>query len=771
MRVTTLLAAGLCGAIPVLTMAAEAQLEEIVVTAQKREQSLNDVALTVDALTGEALRDKHIDNMEDLSHAIAGFTYAESQWGTPVLTLRGVGYSDTSLAASPAVTAYLDQAPLSFPALVSHVNFDLERVEVLKGPQGTLFGQNSTGGAINFIAAKPTNTFTAGETVTYGRFNAVTQEGFVSGPISDTVSVRFAERTETADGWQRSVSLPGDSNGSVNNRMGRVVVDFHPYDGMNWELNINGWQDQSQPQAAQYVGINLQHGPTLKPAILDTEPFAPANDQAADWNAGLPRRDNSMYQIALRGDVALPHDLTLSSISSYIQYNRDEAIDWAGVPAPINYNLETGNITTFSQELRIANNQRDQFRWTIGGNYEHDSIFQLYQYHYNDSSTALALPGVDQNDFDAAQISRTAAAFANTEFDFAPGWSAKAGARFTQTDLSVNECGYDYTPPYAIGDLFYEILAAHPGPYPPGGCFPINNLGYAKDGVAAGDPGRFTDEFDQNNVSWQVGLNYKPEPGMLFYANVSKGYKAGIFPITGTSVWKEYLPLTQESLMSYEPGFKLTLLDDTMQLNGDVYYYDYSDKQIRSRVIDPIFGDLDALQNIPKSSAKGAELELQYRPVPPLTLGLAASYMDATITQFSGINGAGVTANFSGTQMPFSPKFTVNGSADYVFPVSGSTNMFMGATVTYRSSSCAIIGCETNPPNATPNNITLFLIDSYTLVDLRLGLKTDTWQVSLWGKNVFNTYYWNDVNPSFDVVSRYAGMPATYGITASYKVH
>jgi outer membrane receptor protein involved in Fe transport len=97
--------------------------------------------------------------------------------------------------------------------------------------------------------------------------------------------------------------------------------------------------------------------------------------------------------------------------------------------------------------------------------------------------------------------------------------------------------------------------------------------------------------------------------------------------------------------------------------------------------------------------------------------------------------------------------------------------MFMGATVTYRSSSCAIIGCETNPPNATPNNITLFLIDSYTLVDLRLGLKTDTWQVSLWGKNVFNTYYWNDVNPSFDVVSRYAGMPATYGITASYKVH
>ena len=748
------------------------QLEEIVVTAQKREQSLNDVGLTVNALSKETLQTRQIATLADLSQAIPSLSFTQSPWGTPVLTLRGVGYYETALAASPAVAAYLDEAPLAYPALSTHVNLDLERVEVLNGPQGTLFGQNSTGVAINFIAAKPTREFTAAATLTYGRFNQVNEEAYVSGPLSSTLSARFAERQETSDGWQRSTSRPGDTNGSVHNQMARLLLDFHPSDDVKFMLNINGWNDRSQPAAAQLIGINNQHAPADLPVILvSNPPFSPADPRAADWNPGFPKRDNNMFQTSLRGDFKLPGDLTLVSLSNYVKFHRAEAIDYDGVPVRINdFSAAEGMITTFSQELRLSNATRNPIRWTVGANYERDTIDQLYNYQYNESSTALAF-GIAQNIFTSQQKVTTYAGFGDIEFDVSKAVTLKGGVRYTNNKQAVNNCGYDYTPPYAAGNLFYQFLSAHPHPYIPGDCFPLNDLGYAVGAVVNGDPGRFINSLDQHNVSWRVGMDWKPEPGTLVYMNISKGFKSATFPTTGASAFSQYIPVTQESMISYEPGFKLSLLDRRMQLNGALFYYDYKDKQIRSRIIDPIFNQLDGLQNIPKSSVRGAELEVQYRPVQSFTLGASFSYIDAKIDRFSGINAAGVAAVFDGTKMPYTPKFQVNANGDYVTPVSGNVNLFLGATVSYRSSTNAIIGGEANPPGAIPTGAPLFRVDSYTLVDLRAGIERDNWRVFLWGKNVGNTYYWNNVNPSFDVLVRYAGLPATYGITATYRVY
>lgn len=749
------------------------QLEEILVTAQKREQSLNDVGLTVNALSEETLQTHQIATLADLSQAVPSLSFTQSPWGTPVLTLRGVGYYETALAASPAVAAYLDEAPLAYPAMSTHVNLDLERVEVLNGPQGTLFGQNSTGGAINFIAAKPTKAFAAAESVTYGRFNEFNEEGYISGPLSDTLSARFAQRLETAGGWQRSTSRPGDTNGAVHNLIGRLLFDFHPNDSAKFLLDVNGWQDHSQPVAAQLIGVNNQHGPAFLPVILRSNPppFAPADPQAADWTQGVPRRNNTQFQTSLRGDIKLAGDLTLVSLTNYVQFHRSEAVDFDGTAARINeFSDASGRITSFSQELRVANAVTDPVRWLVGGNYSRDKIDQLYNYQYNDSSTGLAF-GIVQNIFTSHQTVTTYAGFGDVEFDVSKAVTLKGGVRYTDNKQDVNNCGYDYTPPYAAGNLFYEFLSAHPHPYIPGDCFPLNNLGHAQGAVAAGDPGPFVSSLDQHNVSWRVGVDWKPEPGTLLYLNVSKGFKSATFPTTGASTFSQFLPVTQESIIAFEPGFKLTLLDKRLQLNGALFYYDYKDKQIRSRIVDPIFNQLDALQNIPKSSVRGAELELQYRPVHSFTLSASVSYIDAKIDRFSGLNAAGVTAVFDGTQMPYTPKFQTNLNGDYTMGVSDNISLFLGATVSYRSSTYAIIGGNQNPPGAVPAGAPLFRVDSYTVVDLRAGLESDKWRVFLWGKNVGNTYYWNNVNPSFDAVVRYAGMPATYGITASYKFY
>ena len=173
---------------------ASTTVQELIVTAQKREESINDVPMSVSAASGETLTELGIQDTSQLVKIIPGFNYTPSYYGTPVYSIRGVGFLDTSLAASPTVSVYVDEAPLPYSIMTQGASLDLERVEVLKGPQGTLFGMNATGGAINYVAGKPTEDFRAGFDASYGRFNTVDLQGFVSGPITPTLSGRIALR-------------------------------------------------------------------------------------------------------------------------------------------------------------------------------------------------------------------------------------------------------------------------------------------------------------------------------------------------------------------------------------------------------------------------------------------------------------------------------------------------------------------------------------------------------------------------------------------------
>lgn len=781
--------------------------DEIVVTANKREQNLNDVGVTAAVLGGDSLAQQNLTSLSDIATRVPSLSYAAAPNGTPVYTLRGVGFYESSIGAYPSVSIYLDEIPLSFPVLTSHSTFDLQRVEVLKGPQGTLFGQNATGGAINYIAAKPTDTFEAGASFTYGRFNQIDLEGYVSGPLADGLSARLSGRAEFADGWQKSNSRPGDRNGEVENYMGRFQLAFEPSSSFRLLLNINGWKDKSETQAGQHIAQQFQNetvgvpfgfpvGAFRDPAILAAA-FSPNNARAADWSLSsslfgpgkIPFADNDMIQASLRADLDVGDFGTITSLSAYTKFNQRQGNDSDGLPLnALDVPLTLGHIETWFQELRFANNPQNPFRVVVGANYERDKVNQELNIDYYNSSARLGFGTLfgfplSVDTLANNQRMRNYAFFGNVEYDVLPELTVKGGIRYTNARNNASICQSDpQGPPYPFGNVikfFGSLYSGQPFvPYSPGECVSINvdsenPANPAVDYLPYGATGPYLDTLQEDNVSWRAGVDYKASPDMLLYFNVSKGYKAGSFPSITGSTLNQYYPAKQESVLAYEGGVKATLLDRALQLNLAGFYYDYAGKQLRTKLTDPTFGQLDVLRNIPKSSIKGFELEMTMRPGDHLVFNAAYTFLDAKIDRFVGTNAGGDTGvDFAGTPIPYTPKHQVALSGNYNPPLSSNLNLLLGASINFRSRTIATLGGNVNPSsiNAASTNC-VYCIADYALIDAQLGIEDSDgrWRAFLWGKNIGNKYYWSNVVSGYDTVSRFAGRPATYGVTVSYK--
>ena len=227
-------------------------IEEIVVTAQKREQSADDIGMAISAIGGDALDQLGIADTADLSRIIPGFTFADSGLTVPPYTMRGVGYSDTSVQAQATVGVYNDQISMPYPIMTSGLQMDVARVEVLKGPQGTLYGRNSTGGAVNYIANRPTDEFEASIRAEYGSFETLDLTGVVSGAVSDKLRGRLAIRTvQSGEGWQESVSRD-EELGEQDNTSIRLLLDFDVSNSLGFQFAYSYWEDKSDTQAPQF---------------------------------------------------------------------------------------------------------------------------------------------------------------------------------------------------------------------------------------------------------------------------------------------------------------------------------------------------------------------------------------------------------------------------------------------------------------------------------------------------------------------------------------
>ena len=206
----------------------ETELSEITVTANKRSQSINDVGMSITALSGDSLETLGVNSPLDLGKVVPGLTVQPSPLSSPVYTLRGVGFYESTLSAAPTVVVYQDEVAVPFSAETRGIAFDVERVEVLKGPQGTVFGSNTTGGAINYVANKPTDHFETGVEGTFGRFNTLDATAYVSGPINDTLKARLAVRGVDSGDWQYDYVRSGATLGAQRQVDVRLITDWRP---------------------------------------------------------------------------------------------------------------------------------------------------------------------------------------------------------------------------------------------------------------------------------------------------------------------------------------------------------------------------------------------------------------------------------------------------------------------------------------------------------------------------------------------------------------
>ncbi len=810
------------------------QVGEIIVTATKRSESINRVGLTITAADAATLANRGISGAADLAKLVPGFTFTESLYSTPVFTLRGIGLYDATFGAAPSVSIYTDQIPRNVPVMSQALDLDLDRIEVLKGPQGTLFGQSSTGGAINYILAKPTSTLHYGFDLSYERFDRVQGSAFVSGPLTDTLNARVAFRATEGGDYQYSISRPRDTNGATRKIEGRITLDWQPIDKLKIELIGTGVRDRSDVQAPQYqgtlldiysasalaaananpatrnpygivnnalyAGITTPGSPNYDASFLGRQatvvgrlnggdprfapgaqallgtPVASDSNRAAEWTNGLLQpSNNSYFQFAGRADYTLSDTLTVTSITAYAQQHLDyfqdlDATTAQGVDVPI-----FGTVKTFNQELRLAG-ETSRFNWIVGGTYDdvrstQTNFFELGDYSGNAPLGPTGpIIGVTRNDFSSRM--RSYAGFANGEFKVTPRLTVLGGIRYTENDQSASYCYNDPngTGPDTVFSIF-EGLFGNPGlpPLTAGQCFP---LGDGKQGTTFGKSTRtpIDRELDEHNFSFRAGANYKFDQGTLLYATISQGYKAGIFSAIGASTTSQYASATQEKVIAYEAGIKAPLADHHVQFNGAGFYYDYTNKQVRGRVADPIFGLLEKLINVPKSYVWGLEGEVVVRPTEGLTATASGTYLKSKVSgDFSTTpdgsavyNAAGYTGNFRGSPLPYTPEFSANADVQYQWTIGHELKPFLGGTLLYQ-------GTE----NATFQNAALpagdFRIPGYVTLDLRAGIEGERWKLSAFGRNVTDRNYTTAITTYLDTRFRFTGRPATYGVSFSYR--
>jgi iron complex outermembrane recepter protein len=701
---------------------------EIIVTAEKQEQAANTVGMSITAASGDTLQVRGVNSVDDLIRLVPGLTIQKSEFNSTSFTLRGVGFFNSDLATPATVTVYVDEAPLAFPAMTKLVAFDLARVEVLKGPQGTVFGENATGGAVNYIAAKPTATLSEGLDATYGNFDRARLGGFVSGPINDQLSFRVALQGSSGGPWQESVTRPGDGLGRISEFQARATLEWRPNDRLDSRLTFTTTHDGDDSEAGQFIAPHISI-----PALSLGEANFPVvtKPRAADWtptlqgtNQPFPYASNTnLYQVNWRNDLRLDNGVT---------------------------------ITSYFQELR-ATGKSGALSWLVGANAEQETTRDNPVDFTEDNSVSRLFLSVDPTaDADSTKFTsrvraNTFSGFARVQYDLSDRLDVEAAVRYNVDERTFDNCAIDNTQAFTE---FWNLLLHSVPPTAIGNCYLVNEAtGLAVSNVHS--------RLNQTSVPWKVGVNWTERPGVLLYANISQGYKAGAAPVLGASVTAAFTPVPQESLLAYETGVKASLFDHRAQFDAAAFYYDYRDKQLRSEVLDPINGGaLQALVSIPRSHVVGAEAELVARPIQGLTFDTSATYVETNIDRFAGFNAAAEFGDQAGTPFPYAPKWVSITNLDYEFPLPRNLKGFVGGSLIHDSKTYAGVGA-----------VDLMRIDAFTLLDLRAGVTfaNGRYRAWVWGKNVTNSYYWTNVDIAGDAVSRFVGDPATYGASLSAR--
>lgn len=717
-----------------------AQIEEVVVTAQKRAQSAQDVGVAITAMSGEQLKEMKMATATDVAAQVPSLDIKNTLGATnPVVTIRGVGLNDFHANNSQSAGVYIDEVFLSAPSMLGFQLFDLDRVEVLKGPQGTLYGRNTTAGAVNFISRKPTEEFEAGVTVGYGSYKTYETEGFISGALTENLNGRLSVKySDRQGGYIENTYTGNDEYGAATTEAWRAQLAWDISESADMLLNVHAGETKGDAGTTwKSFGVSVQDPMDFSdcpayaqtgmsgPGCYDWAGYAdpnPDNPYKGAWNMD-PQMDIDSKGASVHFNVDLGA-ATLTSISGYESVIRDMEEDAGGSPdeeSDIFYHNEN---SLFSQEIRLTSNNTSDFSWIVGGFYSTEKAI-------GDPNQYIKSRATLNTDFTVSwdQKTTTYASFVHTEWQFTDTLKLITGIRYTKEEKEFEGQTTDDNP---FNDSWYLGLI---GEDPAGGAVVL---------------GQTDDTFEDDNVSGKIGLDWTPTDNLLFYASVSKGFKSGGFSGAWVGSDEELAPYDSEEITAYEVGMKATMLENTLQLNASAFQYDYENMQLFTTPENSLA--LIALTNAEEATIRGAEVEAWWIPVDGLDVRAGVSFLDTENNDPA----------FKGLELPNAPEYSFNMSVRYEWSLNNDLRAAVMLAGTYQDD---IYKQVENRP--------FHKVDGYGLLNARASIYfRDQWELSLWGDNITDKEYVAEVFDQTGIQGNYIanyGTPANYGVSLTYN--
>lgn len=654
-------------------------LGEIVVTAQKREQNLQKVGISVTAVSGADILQRGVSNSIDLiTRTPSVDNYSPYGPGSSAnIVIRGIGLNDFGEGHEAPVTVYVDEFYVVNVPAVDFALFDLDRAEILRGPQGTLFGRNSTGGLVHYVTKKPSQQAGGYLKASYARFNELKLEGGVTAPLTDTLSARVSFLSHHSDGYIKNLNplYSGDKGGQAGTDAVRAQLRF---DDGDWNVLLKGEYGRTDKVHTYYEQIPSVRDPLTGLGSADPTGVDDAGYNESKFGAGkrnvaytsAPQRLKSEgYTGLLRAERDFG-DVSFTSLTGYMHFTRDLTEDCDASPNTICSASFPYKSDTATQEFR-AFGKGDRFNWTAG-------IYGLYAKASNHPEATFNVPvsgdtavdpvtGLYNGAFFPINLAanwklRTTsiAAFAQGELELADRLTFTLGGRITRDNKRFNEQDN-------------ASLRSCPGFPIPTNCFlPPNGPGIAKPYLAT---------YKKTLISGKAAVNFQVDPALLLFASVSRGTKAGGFNngFYPGGVATSQIPYRDENVIAYEIGEKATLFDRKLRLNTSIFYYDYSRYQTFN------FEGIGGLLTNQDATSYGAEVEIQAAPVDNLELRFGGSWLETKIKNVrNGVPGGGTYV--ADREMSNAPKWTANGAITYTVPLENDRSIVVNWDWNYRSS-------------------------------------------------------------------------------------
>ncbi|MBV8978319.1 MAG: TonB-dependent receptor [Alphaproteobacteria bacterium] len=732
-------ALGFLALFPVAASASD-QVETVVVTAERRPENILKVGINVMALSAEQLRVDRVETAMDLAAHVPNVDVKTNIPGAQqIITIRGVGLDDFSSTNNSSVGVYVDDVFLSSFAEMDFNFYDLDRIEVLKGPQGTLYGRNSTAGAINVISAKPsTDAFAAQIEAGYGNFDTFDAEGYVNMPLSDDLAVRISGRTiQQGTGYWFSRVLNRDL-GRQDIDLGRGQALWAPKEGLKILLKVDGEHNDSEIGVGKFFGTistNSQPCPDFSDPshCINAHGYTDTtrNPFQGDWNHAAPYKvDRLNTTLRVDDDFGWAQ---LTSVTGFIDFKRSFYTDVDAAPTTDAEFDQNDKVQQFSQELRLAGSTT-RWDWLAGGYYSWDRVKTFTPGYLTDLFNTQVLITSDQR-------TTSGAAFGQVKYHLTDAVTLTGGLRFTDEERRYVGGTTDENP------TGFSIL-----------CF-------ITPGCPFGTPGPYALSFENakihdDNWSWRGVLNWNPDPDTLVYASVSRGTKSGGFFNGITTVSAALAPYLPEQLTDYEVGVKTSTLEHTLLVDSSVFYYDY--KNLQAQTFTNVGAvSLIKLGNIPQATIYGLDLDAQWLPTDGLSLSAALGLLHTRLGAFPFANSSGPVIEPAGNKLPDAPDVSFTGQVRYEHGLwdgySGAVQMgaTYGSSVYFEALNTPYLAGRAN-----------WVFDGRA----SLGPKNGKWELALWGKNLFDEKH--VVQATDDGVGmgyRIFNAPRTFGGTFTYK--